>query len=382
MANLQGYSSTSPDRFRHSFSLSSAPSPANLGQDWGTEQIDQVMAEPDHLEALRQEVDYDTANIESNEATAATSYPENESAHQGAAYGSVRHSNVVEFEFRSIHVGNSWEINTPPLASAHHSIVDILSGSAIRMYPGEFVKLAALWQCESGIGSELLSDTASATIFFQTYCDPSTWLIKRVLTCVTWENSQSQAVVANSKVFWYTDIKKAILDIQQMSGRDSVWYALRRLSLTLTIEQETGEPLWKTFQEMEMPRIGTEFLVNLDPFTVLGRYNVYTNTVGRSLCKIDPGVERRLRSTIPDVGRDMRDGNSMLAVAPPSRPASCPRFCLFVLREEDLNNMDTVYELLEEARILKNYYAEANCKFDPSDWKALRDWSKALKGQD
>lgn len=232
-----------------------------------------------------------------------------------------------------------------------------------------------------------------ATLFFQTYCDSSTWQIKRVLNCILWRtepftlNSSVDIdhlpayIVGNGKLGYIemSALKRTMVDTQQIYGRTSVWYALRNVSIALLPGKGSQGPEWVSFDQAEMPDKAPGLFMGLAENTDLGDIGIRCVNLCSGLVQIDPGSERQLRSTIPDLKRDSRNGDSMLAVRSPSWPVVCPKFCLFILLEEYHEGKDVLYQLLEKAIAMKSYYGEGDCQFSPLDWQTLRNWRRALK---
>lgn len=406
ITSFRDFSPASTDRFRQSASLCSAPSPAPTTHNLDLMQIDQVVVDTERPGGPHQRVDHGSPESEKQETAVIkdTNFHAflkwavgHELAPSWTEIGSIRYSNIVHFEFRWLNV---WEPEIVKVKRADpdgRSIFDILSALAFWIHPEQLYELAALWTTNFAPVPELdLRYAVHATIFFQTYCDQSTWQIKRVLNCILWRTEpftpslradidHLPAYVGSDgkpDYFEMNDLRTAILDTQQIYGRDSVWYALRNLSMALILGEENRGPEWISFDETEMPDKTSGFLIGLAEYTDLGEIVISCINRCGSLSQIDPGFERRLPSTIPDLGRDMRNGDSMLAVRSPSWPAVCPRFCLFVLLEGNHDDKDILYQLLEEAIALKNFYGEGNCRFNRSDWQALRGWRKALKDGD
>ena len=156
-------------------------------------------------------------------------------------------------------------------------------------------------------------------------------------------------------------------------------YALQNVSMILLAGEESQGPKWVSFDGVGMPEKASEFLGDLTDNIDLSEIGVSCVNICGSLLHVDPGLERQNYSTIPDIKRDTRNGDSMLAVRSPSWSVACPRFCLFVLLEGNHDDEGVLYELPEKAISLKNYYGEGDCRFSPSDWKILRGWRRALK---
>lgn len=406
--SIQPFRDSSPAstyRFRQSTSLSSAPSPAPTRHDSDLMQIDHIMADTKHPRGPHQRVNRQSQEIDEQETAVMKDtnlHPflrwasDPEFAHGWTDHGCIRYPNIVRFEFRCLEIWESDIIEMERADPDNRVILDFLSSLAVLIQPEQLHELAALWTTNFTTVSELgLKNAMRATFIFQTYCDQTTWQIKRVLNCLLWRTEpftlSSNADIAHPPAYVcdngkphcveMNDIKAAILDTQQIHGRDSVWYALRDVSMALVHGKESCGPEWVLFQEAEVPNETSRFLKGLTEGTGLGKSIIGDVNVWSSLLQIDPDSERRLRSTVPDLGRDTRKGNSMLAVRSPSWPSVCPRFCLFVLLG-GIHDKNVIRQLLEEAKSLENFYSAGDCQLSRTDWKNLRSWSKTLQGRD
>ncbi|KAF1849717.1 uncharacterized protein K460DRAFT_399830 [Cucurbitaria berberidis CBS 394.84] len=401
-------SPASTDRFRQSVSLSSAASPTPTNLDLEVMQVDGVVAGTDHRcpRASHHRTETEHASQESQEQ-GPTAIQDADShaflkwavghplAPSWTEIGSIRHANIVHFDFK-YHV--FWK---PEIVQVEQEDVDFcsvfksLQSSAFLMYPRQLRELVALWTTKSiQIPSPNVTKPTRASFYFHTYCDQSTWQIKRVLNCVLWgaaprtvKNTsameQLPAMIGDDDIpefFAWTDFKDACSDAQQIYGKDSVWYALQTTSMLLLPGEESRRPEWVSFETLNIPKTAAWTLMDISKRTNLGGEMVIDSV---SLCgglsEVDPTSERRLRSTIPDLGRDTRQGDSMIAVRSPSWPATCPQFCLFVLLKEDYDDKDILHRHLEEAVALSNYYAEEGYEFSRSCWRLLHNWRRALK---
>ena len=308
--------------------------------------------------------------------------------------GSIRHSNIVRFEFRCYETCRHKLIDLEREDLETPSITSILLSSAFLIHPEQLHELATLWTAERiDIPDINPREPIHITLYFQTYCDQWTWQLNRVLTCFLWTeeptipftttNTDNLPAIQRSDgtldSFEMADCRGAILDTQQIHGRDSVWYALQGVSMVFRPGQESHRPHWMSFEKVNMPERASGILMDLKEVMRLDDFIISRVTCCARLAEVDPSFERRLRSTMPDLGQDTRIGNSMIAVRSPSWSADCPKFCLFVLLEQDYDENDILYLLLEEAIALKNYYGGDGCHFGRSDWQTLRDWRRALK---
>jgi hypothetical protein len=176
-------------------------------------------------------------------------------------------------------------------------------------------------------------------------------------------------------------LKNAILDTRQIHGRDSVWYAFREVSMALVPQVNHQWPKWETFEDVILPGKGAETLLETadDSYFKDRSMHRYVLDGGLWLVNGDFAQRRQTRSTLPDLERDTRSGDSMLTIRSRNWPEVCPKFCLFILPEEIDDTTSTLYRLLEEAISMGNYYAEGNYTWTRVGSQILWKWRISLK---
>jgi hypothetical protein len=285
--------------------------------------------------------------------------------------GSIRHSDVVDFEFRYFvtKVGHFDDMSPLSLDLYHQAFYTNQQGLR---------RIKNLWLANANEATG--ADPGAympVTFIFQTYFDPATWQIRRVLTCIEWKNDiedfddlwpQTRAAVAH----YQPQIEGHILSVHRLHRRTSVWYALKSVTRVLFCMEDPKILSWGLLERLEESK------------TILMKLSRQLNIHGQTLeLKNHFSALLRVSGTTdhsfetPDLGveQDTETGPTMLIVRPSSWPVTSPKFCLFVLDELMGDSQDDLSQLLEEAKQARNFYGEANLRFD---WRALRRWCKAL----
>lgn len=399
------FSPASTDRFRHSISLSCATSPAPNSQGQDLVQLDQEMIDEDESDSSSDTSDHQWCqsvgehSLQDEKLDLHLRWLGHHSSPSWTNLGSVRHADIVDFEFR-------YSRMTVPLhferkGSDDAGYADIPPASIITMSPRQINELAHIWapacdpDCPFHVACEPGVLVVRVSFFFHTFCDEKTWQIKRILNCVSWGTdilklveeegalpdlklSQAQHGVTSSPL----DFVATVLDVRQIMGRHSVWCALKGVRLVLQ-SQGNGHLRWSSLSKGEGSGEvnSTKLLLKR---TLAGR--VYLNVTIRQelqvgcLWRIDGSIQSRTLSTTTDLDRDSRDGDSMLATRPQNWPTETPQFCLFVLPEKLVDFEDTVHRLLEEAIERRNLYGEPGYQWTKSATRTLWKWRKALSG--
>jgi hypothetical protein len=405
------FSPASTDRFRTSISLSCATSstPNSQGQD--LVRIDQEMTDQDGS---------DSSSVSSGNHWCSSDRPHDlqeadldpllrwaighENSPSWANFGSVRHADIVDFEFRYSNMTLLFE--NQRMGPERTSNVQVPSGSVYHMSPREIENLARIWAPKavphppaSNI-AQLNAPAVYVTFFFHTFCDDDTWQIRRVLNCFVWgielvelsnwkaatlstpsiqEDSRAQREIESSAAD-SEDLERAILDVRQITGRQSVLCALGGMSMVLQ-DQDNGRLKWSWLKKWE--RSDEAYTCDLSLKRTDGTNSYVNVTVRRNihfsgLYRVEGNDWSRTLSTLPDLEQDTRDGASMLAIRPRNWPASTPQFCLFVLPKEVEDAESALYRLLEDAIQRRNYYGDPGYRFTKAASRTLLKWQKIL----
>ncbi|KAH7083964.1 hypothetical protein FB567DRAFT_530338 [Paraphoma chrysanthemicola] len=383
-------SPASTDRFRQSLSLSSAPTPGPEPDESDTMQIDD--READIVAGI---VDYvpEAGNEETDQSGRSAVYPAydhsflqwakgHEAAPAWTVSGSIRHSNIIQYEFQ-LFKGRYEDLEATITGFGSTSPVQ----STFSLHSEQLLQLVALWSPSAQSLCHLNSPgSLRVSIIFYTRFDQCTWQIRRGLSCIIWQHFSSERMLADEGTLQehllgpyaeptmneFNDLKEAILDVQQVSGRTSVCCAL-----------------WNTTMVLSRREDGLRWTSGNISYTNTLSFEAFTheNLVKHIAIPATPDRQapsgsqlgQQSSSLPPELVLDDRNGDSMLIVRSNSWPEECPKFCLCVLRDEYPDNYERLRQLLEEARIKKNFYGDLGYKFSRADGKILRYWCKALK---
>jgi hypothetical protein len=301
-----------------------------------------------------------------------------EAAPSWTKFGSIRHSNLIQFEFQVV-VGHRRDLES---AMADFASTPALQGTFL-LRSDQLLQLAALWIPHARpLISPDFPGSERISILFYTNFDQSTWQIKRGLLCVIWQRSSEGVLPAEDSyqlglhpeisTRLLIDLREALLDVQQLSGRTSVYYALQNVTMLLMenedgvkwISGNTSDTVERLYEAFAQQTITKQIAIPASP---------YRRPSGGDQ------TERCHSSIPPDLLLDTRKGNSMLIVRSDSWLEECPKFCLFVLLDEYPDDCALLHRLLQEARRKKNFYGDYDYKLTCADGEILRKWSNALK---
>lgn len=322
------------------------------------------------------------------------------SAPPWTSLGSIRHSNIVHFEFRCHAIWRQQNNQPENIDPDYHLICDLEPYWAFRILPEQLQNLAALWTMKSASFPALEHGEAiRAGLYFHTYFDPSTWQIRRVLSCMLWlaepltlttqvnverTTDQSQGHVAGDQLpasFEMRDFERAILEVRQIHGRDSVWAALQCASMALVSSTGSNNLSWISFLTLELTEEKSRIVMSLPEHKEIGDIVVHCIDCCDGLSQVSEEFRGQLRSPNLDIGRDMRIGDSMLMIRSPAWPEACPMFCLFILPDAVDHSETYLSQLLEEAVSLKHFYGVGGYQLSMAEWRILFRWRRALQAR-
>ncbi|KAH7067282.1 hypothetical protein BKA63DRAFT_521878 [Paraphoma chrysanthemicola] len=382
-------SPASTDRFRQSLSLSSAPTPAPEPEEFDTMQIDDREADTTGVFVSSAPEAEDGQIDQSGHATV---YPAcdhsflqwakgHKAAPSWTEFGSIRHSNIIQFDLQ---VFKAHRKDYEPALTWFGSIAAVQR--TFLLSSEQLLQLVALWNPSAQHLCDLNStDSLRVSILFYTHFDQCTWQIRRGLTCILWQHFSSERMLADESTLRehsldrhaettmseFDDLKEAILDVQQMSGRTSVCCALRNTIMLLS--QSDYGLRWIPGNDSHPEALSPEDFAHDDPV----KHIAIPASPDRQASS-GSHLAQQSSSLPPELFLDDRTGDSMLIVRPNFWPEECPKFCLFVLRDEYPDDYELLHQLLAEARVKKNFYGDHDYKFSRADGKILRNWCKAL----
>jgi len=310
-----------------------------------------------------------------------------EAAPPWTTVGSIRHSDVVHFEFR-------YFVSELDHFDDDHDNYDGVSPLRLVLYRCSFYttqqglrRIKNLWLANA---TEATGADPGAfipvTFIFQTHFDPATWQIKRVLTCIEWKNDVEKPddrwqQIKAAAIRIQPQVEGHVLSVQRLNRRTSVWYALKGVTRVFSVIEDDSfkNKAWYSPETLEESK--TTFM-KLSTQLNLNGYNLELMHHDSALLRVGIPTDNSLET--PDLGveLDTKTGPTMLILRPSSWPETSPKFCLFVLDELMDDSQDNLSQLLEEAKQARSFYGEANFRFTTEDWRAfwraLHRWCKAL----
>jgi hypothetical protein len=296
------------------------------------------------------------------------------------AFGSIRHANIVQFEFQyhnhcaaTTFREEGWLLNEDPSFKA------VSNDHSIRISREQLDDVASIWgtriQPAWGLG---LARAMRATFYFQTYCNESSWQIKRVLHCIIWEAEQLPVSRHCNTGYLMT----AMLQVRNIRGKDSVWLALRSTGLILRPKRGEGGLEWVPFVDSHLPENTFDILSGLAAGRSQGVKRVRRVGLDNGLFWTATVLDNQHQCVPASWGKDTRTGDCLVAIRSSSWPDTSPRFCLFVLSETDYESRSELLRFLEKAVLTNSYYADNNCQWGEHDLRTIRDglcqWREAL----
>jgi hypothetical protein len=289
--------------------------------------------------------------------------------------GSIRHSNIVQFEFQCFVNSGNARLADENIKVDGSSLYMTLHAHAVTISAGQLDDIASSWTTKflpiSGLRS---AGTVRVTFFFQTYCDESSWQIKRVLNCIIW-GEEELPVLDRCET---EDITKVMLQVRAIHERDSVSLALQATGLVLQQNREDGGLGWKSFAQIPLLVDAFNTLRHLEVGVyhrdmILGRVGFSSRLLW---IDTDPDSQHHYKPAAWE--QDARRGDSMLAIRSSSWPDICPKFCLFVLPRTGHESPSDLRRLLEEAVSMKNFYGDSDYRWNREDREAFFRWHQAL----
>ncbi|KAH6865283.1 hypothetical protein BKA58DRAFT_463010 [Alternaria rosae] len=376
--SFDSVSPVSTDRFRHSISLCPTSSPAPNSQDLEGIQVDGTVNGYDRSQRQQSTEEVALQDARSEPFLRwAVGHPNSPS---WTAFGSIRHANIVQFEFQYHNycaAAGSWEERR--LSNKDRLFKTVSKEHSIRISRELLDDVAYIWgtriQPDWGLG---LACALRATFYFHTYCDKSSWQIKRVLHCMIWEAEQLPVHKnCNTK-----DLMTAMLLVRSFHGRDSASHALRSTGLILRPNQGEEGPEWVPFLHIHLSENTRDILSGLAAGSSQDVERVRHISLDNGLLQIATGSEEQHQRVPASWGRDTRTGDSLIAIRSSSWPDTSPRYCMFVLCKTGYESGSELLNLLEKAAFTKNTYADPNCQWGEDDKRTIRaglcQWREAL----
>jgi hypothetical protein len=173
-------------------------------------------------------------------------------------------------------------------------------------------------------------------------------------------------------------ILEALAEVRNIFGKDSVSYALQNCSLILRQLQWNSPSNEENASVKQYLALFNSATRNSETSRLYHRHSVGLLQVLRA------GEMMEVPRCLPITSEEAGKPGAMIAVKPSSWPMECPRFCLFVLSENGIDNKARLGRLLHDAVKVNNFYfaksdiAHGQLKWDADDWKLLSDWEAFL----
>ncbi|PVI00855.1 hypothetical protein DM02DRAFT_728324 [Periconia macrospinosa] len=379
------YSSSPPpvDRFRPSVSQSTAGSPLMPTREFDIMQVDQPITETVHCEsppAIRDQTPQwaGDRNTFDHRNSSVNRFQETSTPPPWAEFGTILYSDNVSFEFRSFCCHALFADTDEDNPTVMRSIGNTLFNFAEYISSETLQTFAATWISKSNPWFSIpLEEPLLATFFIQTYFDPSTWQIKKVLNCMLWEDGSTRPPRTPTITIPEIELerfKRILGDVQRESGGDLVWEAFRNSSSILSL-CHSGQS-WISFDEAGMPSDSYKYLIDLRQYDGRGNCCLFRNSTFVNLVNTCALGERPAVSEASNISHTT-DATSMIVIRPPSQPATRSKFCLFIL-SNNADDEQNLAGLLKAARKGKHFYGDPGYKMTSEDKAHLRRWQKAL----
>ncbi|KAF2250070.1 hypothetical protein BU26DRAFT_518526 [Trematosphaeria pertusa] len=398
------HSPATTDRFRYSLSVPTEPRSPPIAHDLDLLSMDQALLHVEGTDHFFQVMDQRTSDPEVqpiSEVMDTHSHPflrwtaEHELSPSWTSVANIRHSDIVSFNF---------QLYTAPIPSEDARIPSEFAfpvpDSCTFTIPRELLLgLASFWTNTTHSSLPISSGMVHCTILFHTYCEQTTWQIQRVLNCIVWECSHARAfssLVPNaspagitaygSRPFNAIHLQRRVQEVQQMRGGFSVFHALRNTSFILKSTEDGGptsdaspDIRWIPCEEIPISPNQARFWMDGPDYDHLDSISTTPPFMYRKLLEVHPSTDETSFPLLQDLQENFGANDAILAVKPQAWPSTCPRFCLFILIQQDLEQRHALHKLLHQTLKDRNLYFGDECTFTEEDKESLRDWCKALK---
>jgi hypothetical protein len=202
-----------------------------------------------------------------------------------------------------------------------------------------------------------------ATIFFHTYLEQTNWRIVKEILCVIWpteivdedmELVQIDSIVTPSHAITFSHLSVLSHPLKKLSGSQSVLCAHNNYILLPFFDH--GGYSWKTPGGEFPSETGLKACISLlkdDALFAFSKKAIRPEDTG-PITLASTETLNEASESLPDLPDTMNQVNSLIAIKPTSWPMRTPKFCLFVLQEENLDSAKTLTRLLKDAVLNEN----------------------------
>jgi hypothetical protein len=322
----------------------------------------------------------------------------------------IRHSDIVTFSFRVLEIPENEDTILHLRNDSNDQAMLILLLQLTQLYQYTFLlkrrhimEIGTFWTggATPMPGSSRAFDSNQmirAFIFFQTVCQSEDWQIKREVYCIIWSSNAAELLskVCGNPVHMnvggyspqltqHSDFIRAFQQLQNLSPKQSVEYALQMISLVLLPSEGFGGgrgSTWKLPQDnwISKPMIDQYFAI-FDDLSNIGNTLQLQHYQFRKILQIIrleqashtiAGLERMLD--------DVPQEDAIVVMKPSFFSQRCPRFCLFVLLDSGFDEKSKLVDLLktelkaERVRVGSRDGVEIQQSLTNSERTILKNW--------
>lgn len=306
------------------------------------------------------------------------------SSEQLSNFATIRHANIIVYSFRIRDI-HDMEQFFHRRASAHHlgsklKLLDLMK-SAIMLQARDLYELARYWTSKTPVVDNA-NGTITVSLFYHTYCRPNDWQIVRQIQCIIWPEDYYQQKMNGLNGVLVDKLRKqqpvrldrllsSFVQLRSLSGRHSLYSALNDYCLLPFVSDRTVD--WAPGTIFGIRPTIMKMCIGLldDNLLFADRPN---QVEGISTVDGDEGNTEILQSILGEVPGWQQ---AVVVVRPDWWPSESPKFCLFVLLNDDYDNREVLVKLLRDEFSRRRFYGLDRCS--PSDTRRLREWLSWLE---
>ncbi|EER25114.1 hypothetical protein CPC735_017160 [Coccidioides posadasii C735 delta SOWgp] len=300
----------------------------------------------------------------------------------------IRNANQVFFSFRHLMLPESRDSLIEILAAikpgvsiidnARYLLTFLDTESAVVVTRLFVTDLEELWTETRSGRSELLDGAVVAHISFRTYFRPTDWHLVRQLSCIT---ASCEAINALASIVWdgFSSLcrelgraPKPTLDIARdlrlLFGADSAGAAAVNLCLSLQFAEGHYRWIKETRQSSNALWVALEEHIPGIPLSSISFHSSTVSIVVHDSCAIDT------LDQFERFGMATRSDGAIILKRPIAWLQSCPKYCLVVFDNSDIEDPDNVRHKLLQVLSNKGLYLENGYRKEEADQEALELW--------
>jgi hypothetical protein len=325
-----------------------------------------------------------------------------------ASHSSIRHSDIVLFSFQFLEIpetADALEALFNDLGkhhgkdllefTQHRNITLVLTRDQVFQIDEFWVEKSTTTRMSSGLGPKQPEELVRVSIFFRTYCQQETWQLVRELYCIVWTAEATKlwrkligidpfvrTHEANQPLIQQSDLIQSIQQLHSFYGKRSVAYALHNIQLVLStssgFQQDEGRLQWRSPADISLPETTLKQLsVLLNSASGAETFAKPQYFQSSKLLQIIGGEHANEGPDFLPIAEDVGGGGAVLAMSPNYWPPQCPRFCLFVLLDQNFDNEILLGQLLRNCLRARDIYCVSEMTED--DKSVLRNWAASFR---